>query len=475
MNILIANLGNRNIRFKGKVIVDYLNENEIKSTFKAFTQDLLSNFEDEKMHIEVKIIPSAIEFALSKGLKINKVILFKTDQGDSPRSGTDTLFEAEIIAKLLQSPELAIQQEMLKCDPTDTQELHKRYQVKVSNILKTLPSDTVVLYCLQGGTAQQKTALNLVLEYLLSEEKYKPVEVRINENTDSSTVDWGKIEYIKETTARYQIRSLIETGAYQAAATLADNAKLNEIQPILNWVGFLFTNDERLKIKPSLTQAKLALFPFETEVNNKRWVLFQAPNPTLTNYLVKDKVWQLQLKLSVSQFYLQRGNHQAFFMEFFRFQEALLGHLLEKNLSIPYITDYYKVSKCLTQVASTSQSYIKFFPDYKPGDSVRDSIPTFLLLLSGIELGPFNEMISQFMQVNQLLRGRSTIKQKEANGGWDSLRNKHVHEGKPVLEPDIEEILPTYINFFDSLIPNFISEKENLFSNLNSIIVSHFI
>jgi hypothetical protein len=85
-NILLANIGNRNIKYNGKSI------EKTDKTFFEFTKYLYEEIENEKQNIHINILDSILN-----DYKIDKIYLFATNQ----EHHQDTYYEAKILQYLL--------------------------------------------------------------------------------------------------------------------------------------------------------------------------------------------------------------------------------------------------------------------------------------------------------------------------------------------------------------------------------------
>src|SRR5690554_5172410 len=93
--IILANIGNRNIKVKNK---DCKYDFIPNDSFRTVTESLLNNYENEKDNIELNILPSILDEYKGKNVTL---YLFCTNQTE-PNNKQDTLFEAQIIAKKIE-------------------------------------------------------------------------------------------------------------------------------------------------------------------------------------------------------------------------------------------------------------------------------------------------------------------------------------------------------------------------------------
>lgn len=123
MNILLANIWNRNIRYNWDFIEKSYDKQDKKSekvNFFDFTKMLYEDIENEKVNLRIEIIDSIIN-----EYKIDKIYLFTTYQ-EEPFS-QDTFYEAKIIEYLLKD-KYKIEIIQYKNDPRIRDEVFKFYE-----------------------------------------------------------------------------------------------------------------------------------------------------------------------------------------------------------------------------------------------------------------------------------------------------------------------------------------------------------
>src|SRR5690625_6241294 len=96
--LLITNIGNRNILYNGKSFAE-LSRTDLKDskiTFREWTEKILNNFDEEKTHLQLNILPPLLE-KLWKQFDV--LILFYSDQ--EAHTHQDTIYMARLIKKLM--------------------------------------------------------------------------------------------------------------------------------------------------------------------------------------------------------------------------------------------------------------------------------------------------------------------------------------------------------------------------------------
>ncbi len=98
--ILISNIGNRNISYKGTTYPTFSKDTkEILGSFREWTEKLWKNFNEEKEYITLNIIDTLLD---ERKKAIDKIYLFYSDHQVGERNDQDTLFEAKIMKYLIE-------------------------------------------------------------------------------------------------------------------------------------------------------------------------------------------------------------------------------------------------------------------------------------------------------------------------------------------------------------------------------------
>ena len=237
---ILVNLGNRNIKINNK---GYKNDFIPNAHFRQETQSILKNFESEKENIELNILPPIIEKFTDA-----TIVLFATDQDSN--NFQDTLFEAEIIKKLITNKYGSTHAdiEIIKnINPTDENELISFYTNFLRQKMNQIDSDDLVVYYDTGGTTQQKNSLRAVLEFYLSSHQLKQFYGAFsNEQTILKELTRTKSEELK---LKRQIKNLMLTYNYSAVQQLSEDIRTHKAFKQLNALALLSWNNLHVEVK----------------------------------------------------------------------------------------------------------------------------------------------------------------------------------------------------------------------------------
>ncbi|MDI9358834.1 MAG: hypothetical protein QM528_07800 [Phycisphaerales bacterium] len=231
-NVLIANLGNRNITICDKYLSDcFTNKdnqglvcNTTKATFdftnfRTFTKSIKDNFEACKEHLQIAILDSFLP-PNNQPVRIDKLVLISTNTLNDHNNGQDTLHEAIIIKKLLAEKRYGTfaddKIEIIECRniPTDSENLMLFFQnTVISRLGLNYPNDQYY-FCDSGGTPQMKTAMKLCVEFMIDPEQYEYYQVSQYEQTIQKIPN----EQYRKLLNVYQVKLMLNNGANFKAA-----------------------------------------------------------------------------------------------------------------------------------------------------------------------------------------------------------------------------------------------------------------
>ncbi|MEP7266149.1 MAG: hypothetical protein ABI844_00890 [Saprospiraceae bacterium] len=226
---LITNLGNRNITLDDQVY----NTSFVEVSFKDWSKKLWEQYDHYKNDLDINIINPLIT-----PVKPTKIFLFFSDQSlFDTRTDQDTLYEGRIIKQLLidKYSYLESEVELVKTEAKviDNGALLKCYRQKLIAIKKENFDSYII--CDAGGTAQQKMALKIMMEYLFEPEQY---EVKYTENNELIS-DVNVDEYRSVINSELAI-SLIHKGDYSGASTLLGYTEIENFHNSNDWKKKLF-------------------------------------------------------------------------------------------------------------------------------------------------------------------------------------------------------------------------------------------
>lgn len=440
MKIILANLGNRNINYREKIFSECSAEEKLGAlNFRDFTQILLARYEELNDDITLNILPDLIK---SQSSKPDKIYIFYTDTPQEERNNQDTVYEADIIIKKMneQYPSIEIIKYPLKCRPTDTDELMKRYRMYLRNIIKNTSISDVII-CESGGTPQQKFALKIMSEFLFDADILKSFSVEVGCN-DIKIRQQPSIEY-KNIIVEEQISALITTGDFSGALTLMKYKNTSnpnkKLLLILELSHFLMKNDLK-KAKSVLNGCSIESFAI-SDVNKKALSglsLFSHSYNYFADLMSENGHSTSCILLSIAKWKLDQklyGDASLFYSIF-----------IENYLSsvISYAAPGYDPSGSL-------EKFDRFMIAIRKGEIFEGiSFPEYIDIQKGATL-PFKIFVSDFIKhelnhkiVSEIKHINSHIKKMNGDKnpiGLDSLRNKYAHEGKNISEDDFKPFL----------------------------------
>ncbi len=446
-NILLANIGNRNIRYTGNSPVSLYS-----TSFRQDTKFLLDHFEQEKEHITPQILPELID-SLSETPQ--KIFLFGSNQTESGKNNQDTLYEAEILTLLFREryPESTIEAVICSCSVVDVNDLMRFYRSFINELVTEHPESKIIL-CDAGGTSQQKSALKIISEYLLSDDQYELYNVALVAG-NSIPERIQSVEYRRVIDAQ-QIELLINQFDYSGALSIYfGNRKqhTDNISALLKIGAALFNNNA-----DSASQlAKSA--PKALKVQDLLKGLAQEKHYTValeewTGILERGAVFRLCIILDIAQAYKKIQDWGFALLYHHIFEERFLHEVLKKSVAPYSLTDDWNKIKEEIQAdrkfagvtmlggRSLSQVYSATVP------VLRDLARTLFL-----------------PQVDDVVNRISDDHQKQ----FSTWRNKFAHEGRTIHASDVRAYLPVFQDWRSM----FGLSDETVFDELNAVIIKY--
>lgn len=440
--ILLANIGNRNLLFNGKLFTDkdFLLKVPTASddSFRSFTQKvykkLLHNVCETK--VEINIINKILD---KKKLQLSKVVLFATDQNFEEKNDQDTLYEAQIL-KLLIKEKYKLDTEIVVCNfnVTDNDKLLRFYIEYLKSHFQNNSKGSFII-CDAGGTAQQKTSLKLAAEFILPQNSFQFLYVSIY---------GGKIEPVdnyeyRRIISSEQVIALIKRGNYQAAAELY----LKETEFDNQFVSLLeFAHYRKSQMLASAVSV-YGLYKHKSELPNFYIHYIKNVSVCSENFLsyfghtqhkrnAHVSACLLSEQLWLAEFYLKNKYFTDFVLIFHIYMENFITHFIRYNsqyvnIATPekYFEEGKKIVDHLELIYPKTTEYFVANNIKKP---VAIGFPLLLLIAKEIAekqgYKDILQIIKKFMFLNSFInkneRGRTYI---------DKLRNAIAHDGKGVL------------------------------------------
>ena len=207
--ILLANIGNRNLKHKGET---YFHKTH-GGTFKEWTFNLLNNYKTVVTDLAINILNDLLEVQKEH---LSEVILFASNQIEEQKQDQDTIYEGEILKRLIESQYgLSVRVIEVNCKVTDNDLLLRFYRNQLFELKNQYNGDLEIVICDAGGTAQQKSALKITTEFMLEIDRFEVWYV----NPDSHLEAVKQQEY-RRIIDEIQVSSLVQNGQFEGALSL---------------------------------------------------------------------------------------------------------------------------------------------------------------------------------------------------------------------------------------------------------------
>jgi hypothetical protein len=441
MNIILTNLGNRNISFRGKIFAECRDEEKFHvSNFRDFTKTLLDKFEEYKDDISLNILPDLIHGLDSQP---DKLYIFYTDSPEGERSNQDTLYEADILKKKLPElyPCLDIISLPLKCRPTDADSMIRRYRGHLKNIIKNLHL-TEVIICESGGTPQQKFALKIISEFLFDSAILRSYSVEIGVHEKKFIRKQPSIEY-KNIIIEEQVSALISTGDFSGALTLMTHKNASnpntKLMRLMELAYFLMKND----VKKALTVLKAnSIEGFSITDENKKLLsdlfIFKKSYQIYSQLISEKEHLTCCVLLSIAEWKLKQNLYGESSLFYSIFIENYLSAVIN------YAAPEYEVD-------GFNEKFDLFLSAIQQG-LIFDGLvfPEYIDLQKGASL-PFKIVVADFInddlnkkvlfEIKQVNSHFKKMRGEKSTTGLDSLRNKYAHKGKHISLDDFKPFI----------------------------------
>jgi hypothetical protein len=431
--VLLANIGNRNLKYKGEL---FHAETNLLS-FKNWTKQLLDTYSDVKDDLQINILDDL----LIKN-EYDSIFIFPTNQVLEQKQDQDTLYEAEILKLLIEqkyNTPVDISNQV-QCKVTDNDLLLSFYR-KQLGIIKSENLETFIEVCDAGGTAQMKSSLKIILEFLFSKNKFKISYV----NPNGTVEEVPQIQYRKIIEA-YQIESLVKSGSFDAAASFAKNNDFKLIEDLCKIAhlrkNFIWQDAQNL-IEGKLKEDEKYLFlkRFKRgDLSDTYDECFKQDFPKKHNFFL------LCEKLIVSEFYYHKKEYSNLVLSLSIFIESFLSEFVQRNEGLDLTNNYYSDGKKLVNIVENKYPLIKevFRNDKNPDGDLKMGVPV-LLCYCAEKSGSLNikNIADIFKQMNSMLNGKYY--------GLDSMRNEIAHKGKSISPAEFQKTLPLFGALFGLL------------------------
>ncbi len=473
--ILIANIGNRNFMYKGLYIQDYINQHGLNTNFYSFTNELWQNYYHEKQHLELTILDKLLDQMYED---IELLILFTSDQPPNTRKTQDTLFAGNILKELIKEKyqhKFEIENIVLKTGITNTNELLRSYRNTLKWLQNEKPGNHVII-CDAGGTAQQKSSLKIMTEFLFEEEDYSVLYIPFNGSKQIEEVE--QIEY-RNIIENEQVFKLIEHGQYLPAFQIRTH--FNPIKYRLKNFNFLlefahlrfscqYSDNDKLITELEQNKPKmLQQFPILSDY--KKHKCYFNVNELVTENS-NNELFFFSEHIIGAQFFFHLKDYTNTVMKLSYAFENLINTLIEKVSGFPFTKNYESSCKKLLNKITNKTEYQAVLDNTRKRLDLNNDDKVMIKLPSQIEYLRFekgDEMPGLFSYLDKFYPNNP----KHKGLGLANLRNKSAHKGEGVSIKKLKEF-----NISHSLIEGFFQWLElpeiNPFEELNTKIKEVF-
>lgn len=474
--LLIANLGNRNISVSG-IHMDstYLAKNG--SSYRQKTQELWEELKSGQRPLddfELQILPPAFQ---DTRFRVEKCCLFASDQSDPGVNKQDTLYAASLACELLtQRYGIGTTVRVCKKSAVNYDELIQYYTTQVHQLRQDHPGLHFV-FVDAGGTPHQKTAMKLVLEFVLEPSEFS-VLYSAYEKNESVLRDVPQLEFRKRLTM-LQAEELIRHGLYDSAAILLQD--FIRSRPNEKWL-YVLNYLEELIEKGHAQAATLSGLSGKGAIP---WVsILQFPTPltelSIPFQLEKHKK-ACQARLSIAEFYLATGQISKFVLSVHQFAEEFYNAAGYIELGLMKSdADGKKLVKKKTKHGDWMNNALGKSPSLGHLKMrVEGQIETLRFgdaVLMALALDSPNAVIKHLasdlhkVQFDDLFRGKVKRDDGAERNDLTKLRNQYAHEGIGVSREDLELNLPGFIEAFQKWPPLLGLPDRNFFLAANDLL-----
>ena len=460
--ILLSNIGNRNIKYKGTTF----NKGIHGEDFKEWTKNLLDNFISEREFLEINILNDLLDEIISE---TSTIILFASNQVNEIKQDQDTLFEAQILKNIIEEKYLGVEVkiEEIPCKVTDNDELLRRYRSKLKNY-KQIFSEHHFVICDAGGTPQQKSALKIMTEFILDEYSF---EVRyVNPNGVLEPVK--QIEYRKIIVSE-QIKVLIDKGEYRAALELwgitdpTDNKICKgEFEKLLCYAYFRFNHQHEIVFEMSFKANFL-------EKNSDIMAYRQKNTPILSSdwkdIMSQESLFSLGEHLETLFFRWQKRQYNESILSLSILYEFYLNATIEHKFGYK-LTNSENFSLAENRLLDEAKQKFTNVANAYP-DKIIKGVPFFLTVAENINFPPSQNFLKILKaHISTGFKWKFSSKDSKTMG-INTVRNKIAHNGKYVDQKFVNEYIPYLPMLVESIFEIFEIE-ESYFNRLNEKIIA---
>lgn len=464
-SILIANIGNRNVKYKGKFISNYLHENKDSSVedFRSFTRAMLDNLIEYEKEIEPVILTELLH---KKRDEVVKVILVSSDmEGIEERINQDTIFLGEILCKILggRYPGIRFENFTIRCSIYNHDKLTKCYRELLGNIKKSNEYDKLI-YCDAGGTSQQKFVSKVLLEYMFEPEMLEPWYVKQTEYGQSELVP-SEINEYRRIIDLEQIKILVNNSEYYAALSLGKELITEEQKMFIEFMYYRFNlahENARKLANKLLNQKKLQIRNNPLLIETSQ-VLSTVNHKEFLNFLTAKDFYILREMLVLAKRCESLNRFSHCILTYNHFIEHFL-HATIKKMGFD-TRKYYKD----LPVSEIYEKFPNVMTKYKRINTV--SVPVQIEMAMHTDDGTCRSVLELISHTNSFYKFYSDDFCCKDVVYLDSRRNKFAHEGKMVTKEEYYNM--PYLADLNEICKIFSAGETGHFEALNELIINN--
>lgn len=459
--VLLANIGNRNIKLNGEFITK-----DFRSTTKALYERKL----EERPVLELVIINTLLEQGVEKP---DHIVLFASAQATG-RQDQDTEFAAYLVKDLLeQAYQIPTEVHVLKCSVVDHNQLIRNYKTSIRQLVDRYSHDASFWLNDSGGTAQQKASLRIVLHFLLPVEQIRIFQVNQSERNESTVVESQAIEYQKILLFE-QLKAAIDKLDYGSAISLLNTKPQQCItsrayHKRLMTIGYALEGAEYKSIKKTIETVSYRQKPYEQKMANyldDEW-LIKCDDDDLLPFRAK---MSLSVYANIAAYHWQ--NKPAFADEMIRYAQFFAEHYLDSIIEHHFQYQLSNRRKRNKELKRLDQDFRMSHPELIPSNS-QFKIGGSLFSLMEVAYLVDDEQNQKYIE---LLRkcvndGSERWQQLHRKTGLNILRNNMAHKGWHYTFEDLEKEWPDYDDWVLDFFNNWhLKPESNVFHVINKAI-----
>lgn len=431
-NVLLANIGNRNLTHHGHTINPDVFPKPSGESFRRKTQELLERYDEVKHELNEQIL--SVLLGQMPPEAIEKVVLFASNQPE--QHNQDTVFEAQILQRLL-SERYGVPVEVVEYrqNVTDNDQLLRFYRDTFSRWQAENAGARFVI-CDAGGTAQQKAALKIAAEFLFEPDQYEVKYITQPSDTKQARVqDVRQIEY-RRIIDEEQIAALVRHGQFVGALALFESLPADSHNPLVGKLlrlatlrlEFFWTDAQNLvegswKEMPHFEFLRL----FKSGKLSKRYDEFKADFPN------EHRFFLIAERFEIAEFHFINCNFSQAVLGYSIFLETFLNEFIRNATEFDLVGNYGHFSRRLADFVNRSSNLTSFF-----GGTVIPGVPLHIKFAQTLaEPGsPTNQLLLEFERINSVTN--------RTRKGLDELRNGMAHSGKSIDEKILNANVPDF-------------------------------